>query len=767
MQNSHSGHMATVKSLWLFTSLGCVSQVCQVVLFRELLTLAEGTELTIAFILGAWLVFTALGSFAASRFLSAHKGFSAPRIYALLSLLLSAFAFFAIWFIRSSRVFLSLPPGEPLSASQWLVVTFVALSPICFAVGAQFVFAASFAGSAGVYIAESFGAVIAGVLLSLLLLQFLDHTSLLACSLSLHLLLSLWVVLKFRPNASLSFALSLATALILVASPFVENFTQLRFWSSMLPSGKIVGSGNSVYGSVTVVRYSDQLSVYQSGHLLFTLPEQSETASLVHLILLQHPRPNRILLIGGFGGWVKAALEHPKVVGVDWVEVDPTVPKIVLPLLPEKKRVWAFDPRLEIHFTDGRSFIRQVRRPYDVIIVVASDPTTAAINRFFTQEFFAEVAKSLSPVGVFALHGLREPPSGFGEFYLMRNNCVYRTLLTAFCEVLVVPSSPLTLLSRCPVSQGEQIDSQFNLTLHEHTLLQRAKGRGLDIGGLNLFAFTDPVQVERVNYEVKTGLPFNPLEREQKKVKRFKWLNSDMNPMVYFLSSLLWLRMGNLDITGLLEALLMTPRWVIWLLSPLPLIFWLLGRLSSRSWLVPILTVTCISSVGMLAELTVLLLFQSRFGTLFQQVGLLFALFMFGLAFGALTIERWRHDGSVLALSALAFATGIAVFAWWCCSFVSAKVPSLLVAIVCGFFMVVFGGLVGAAFPLTVWVLKHLGVEMNRATGLVYSCDLLGGAIGAFLLGAVLLPLLGTSNLLWFCSAFCLLTALTCRLQGR
>ncbi|MFN3420684.1 MAG: hypothetical protein ACK40X_03030, partial [Armatimonadota bacterium] len=646
-----------MKTLWLFVSLGFVSQVCQVILLRELLSLAEGTELTIAFVLGSWLVFTALGSFLASKLMAAKKHLLAPLpTYSLLCLMMAAVAFLDIWFIRSSRVFFSLPPGEPLSISQWLVTASITLLPICIAIGAQFVLAASFVGAAGVYIAESLGAVLAGMALSLLLLQLLDHTSLLACSLALHLLSSLWAILKFQPNTLLSIALSFVTGLILIASPFVEHHTQLRFWRSMLPSGELVRSAKSPYGSVTIVRYGDQLSVYQSGHLLFTLPDQGEIASLVHLILLQHPKPNRILLIGGLGGWVKAVLEHPKVVGVDWVEIDPVIPKLVLPLLPAKERDWTSDPRLGLHFTDGRSFIKQVHRPYDVIIVVASDPTTAVANRFFTREFFAEVAKALSLSGVFALHGLREPPSGFGEFYLMRNNCVYKTMLTTFCEVLVVPSSPLTLLAKCPDTQ-QPTSSFANLTLHEHTLLQRAEERKL--GSLNLYAFTDTVQVERVNYELKTGLPFNPLERERVKGTRRKLLNSDTNPTVYFLSSLFWLRMGNLRVASLLETLVMVPRWAIWLLLPLPLAFWLLVKLSRKNWLAPILAIVVISSVGMLAELAILLLFQSRFGTLYQQVGLLFGLFMFGLAIGAWAVEKRKPVDSARALSVLVLTTGL------------------------------------------------------------------------------------------------------------
>ena len=424
----------------------------------------------------------AFGSFAATKLLS-RKGQRLDPVfaYSFASAFLVASLLFDLWLIRFSHNLLSLPPGEPLSIVQWLVIAIATLLPVCFIVGAQFAFAASFANPSGVYIAESVGAVVAGALLSLLLLRWFDHSSLSALFLALHLLLSSVLLWCYRPNARwVSAVISAVAGLTLVFAPLVEQKTQMAFWKSMMPAAEKFRLVASPYGAITAIKFSDQLSVYQNGHLLFTLPDQGDVASLVHLILLQHPKPRRILLIGGLGGWVQATLQHPKVVSVDWIELDPTVPQIVLTLLPRKERNLLSDPRLKQYTADGRSFISQARQTYDVVIVVAPDPTTAASNRFFTVEFFYEVVKALRPGGVFALHGLREPPTGFGELYFARNHCVYATMLKAFCEVLVVPSSPLTLLGRCPVTPSMP-DELARLTLDEKTLLQRAKERRLSL----------------------------------------------------------------------------------------------------------------------------------------------------------------------------------------------------------------------------------------------------------------------------------------------
>lgn len=340
-----------------------------------------------------------------------------------------------------------------------------------------------------------------------------------------------------------------------------------------------------------------------------------------------------------------------------------------------------------------------------------------------------EVVGALDPGRIFALHGLYEPPSGFGEVYLLRNHCVYNTLLSVFRKVLVVPSNPLTLLACCPKGRSAS-EKMLNLSLNEFTLLQRARARGLD--NINLFAFTDPVQVKRVNYELKTGLPFNPLEQGEGEAPTRKWLNSDSNPKVYFLSSLLWLRMSNERLAKLLEPLLNLPRWSICLLAFLPLAFWLLGRRKPANLVAPTITISVVGSAGMLIKLTILLGFQARLGTIYQQVGLLFALFMLGLAAGAWIFGGKQFVKPIFTLSLLSLATSAVALAWLGTTMCLAKTTPLVAAVLCGFFMALIGSLVGAAFPLTVSALTRYGVKVREATGIAYAYDLFGGAVGAF-----------------------------------
>jgi predicted membrane-bound spermidine synthase len=71
------------------------------------------------------------------------------------------------------------------------------------------------------------------------------------------------------------------------------------------------------------------------------------------------------------------------------------------------------------------------------------------------------------------------------------------------------------------------------------------------------------------------------------------------------------------------------------------------------------------------------------------------------------------------------------------------------------------GFLVGAIFPLAV---RRLGVEKS---GLVYSFDLIGGALGSFLGGAMLLPLLGLANSSFLAASLMFLSTLFLQILER
>jgi len=130
-------------------------------------------------------------------------------------------------------------------------------------------------------------------------------------------------------------------------------------------------------------------------------PETEEFST--HLPLLQHPNPRKVLIVGGCLRLVGEVLKHPSVMLVDCVEPDPAVIRLTRLVLEEQDRDSLLDGRVRLHTTDAIAYLRKNQgESYDVILMNVGDPANAAMNRFYTVEYFDRIGRFLSPRGVFS-----------------------------------------------------------------------------------------------------------------------------------------------------------------------------------------------------------------------------------------------------------------------------------------------------------------------------------------------------------------------------
>ena len=102
---------------------------------------------------------------------------------------------------------------------------------------------------------------------------------------------------------------------------------------------------------------------------------------LTHVALFAHPKPERVLIVGGGdGGTAREAMRHPSVEQVDLVEIDETVVRASQEFMPAVGD-WE-NPKLNVIFEDGIQFVKDIDRPYDVIIIDGSDPVGPAEGLF-------------------------------------------------------------------------------------------------------------------------------------------------------------------------------------------------------------------------------------------------------------------------------------------------------------------------------------------------------------------------------------------------
>lgn len=150
---------------------------------------------------------------------------------------------------------------------------------------------------------------------------------------------------------------------------------------------------------------------------------------LVHVPLLCHPEPRRVLVIGGGdGGTLRRVLEHPTVTEAVMVEIDERVTALSREHMPSiGGDVWD-DPRATVLFDDGNAYVHADGEPFDAIIVDSSDPVGPGIVLFETL-FYARSLERLNPGGVFVAQ------VGSPIYFQDEMRMAYRNARAAFPDV--------------------------------------------------------------------------------------------------------------------------------------------------------------------------------------------------------------------------------------------------------------------------------------------------------------------------------------------
>jgi len=120
---------------------------------------------------------------------------------------------------------------------------------------------------------------------------------------------------------------------------------------------------------------------------------------LVHVPLMTHPDPRRVLIIGGGdGGTLRRVLEHRGTEPTQ-VEIDGGVIDACKQYLPSVSAGALDDPRARVLVQDGIPFMRENAGTFDVVIVDSTDPIGPAVQ-LFEAPFYRDVARSLADGGL-------------------------------------------------------------------------------------------------------------------------------------------------------------------------------------------------------------------------------------------------------------------------------------------------------------------------------------------------------------------------------
>ncbi|HEX7424668.1 MAG TPA: fused MFS/spermidine synthase [Terriglobales bacterium] len=750
------------------TLIGFSAVIGQIVLMRELIVVFNGNEISLGIMFATWLFWTAAGSSLSSGF--ALGGNNARRAVAALECLLGVSLLPTIWALRASRTFFQTVPGELVGPVPMLLTSLACLSLFCVVAGSLFVVATrmyqqEYAVSARVatssaYLLEAAGSGFGGIVASIVLLRFLGSFQIATVVVLLNLCMA--AVLLFRMSRKQLGAVTVAAALfaillLIYVAPALDRSAQARLWLGF----RLVGSRDSIYGNLAVIETGNMetgniRSIYDNGVILASAPDENAAEEAVHYALLEHPAPRQLLLIGGgVNGSIAQALKHPTVERIDYVELDPALIDMARQFFPVQSAPVVSDPRVHMHYADGRYFLRNYLKTagdtFDVIILNVPDPQTAQLNRFYTAEFFGSARDRLASGGLLALQ-LRSSEDYISPDLAEFLRCIHHTLRTVFPYVVALPGETIHFFAAARPDV---------LTDNPQTLIARLQERNL-----------------KTQYVREYFIPFRMMPdrmvqvREQLRPLTSTPVNRDFEPIAYYFDVVLWstqFKLGysrwfraaaHIAFTGVIDAVLVVLLFVAVLLASVP----------AREKRPGSAAACCMAATGftlMALQIFLLLAFQSIYGYVYHQLTILIAMCMAGIAFGSwLGIRRIRSSDSppyrtiattqfLLALSgpALIFVVSLlSKISGMATTWLAAQFVFPALAALCGM-------LGGYQFPIATEIYLHDSSGRSRL-GTLYAIDLLGGCVGALLLSSYLIPVFGFWKTAWLSAAVNLAPAL-------
>ena len=705
--------------------LGAVGTLSQVYLTREALAVLEGNELTVAVLLCAWLLGVGLGALLARALASTA---TAGIVFALPGAAILGFCA-GVYLLRSSHSVFGVLPGHSASPWQTLGIVMASVVPAGTVVGialpllAGLISTRSGRAAGEAFSWDALGSVSAGVLLSFVLLP---HTGPFVAA---NLLLVAWVYQMGRAR-KLRFP-QLLVAVLIACTPLVgltqriENATTNTRWSAAQPHLEKVSTHESRYQHLALGRLAEQYTLFGNGLPLMSFPNPYEDAPFVHVALSQRPRPESVLLLSDRAQWLAPYVQRHAIPEIVCCALDPAVGDVIGEALGDFSP--ALPDTIESVYSDPRAYLSRLpaEKKFDLILVDQPDPSTALLNRLYTYEFYQTVDRHLGHGGILVFTVTGTPNYFAGETGRFGAS-LYRTLRSVFSDVLVLPGTQWTFFAT---------NTTGILQPDVDALMRNWNEAELDIPEFPpelLSLYYDRSTLEILNTHI-ANTP-NAI------------LNTDARPYAYASQLLLWLQRGGIRITpsswvaggGGFTALLLFLAWLAFR-----------RRCRQRESSAALSASLLLGGTGLLSigvELLLLTVYQSRVGCLYQYVGLFFGVFMLGLALGGFCGLRLAEHEDSRATMMLMKTDAALIAATLATPIVAWILPSgapLGTAMVLLGWLGLVAFLAGLEFPLVAAVLGADRPDGTRLTALLEGVDHIGGAMGAPLVGLILLPWLG------------------------
>jgi len=735
----HIGRFAVI------TALGFYALVAQTLLFREFFASFESNEIAIGAFFAAWLGWISVGAFGGRFETRLHRGLASclPAVA-----LLYVPAFFAQqWLVTHARGMAGVESYDVFPLLPMLGMAFVVNAPVSLLTGFLFTLACRWAEqpaaipAARVYVLETLGSCAGGLFVTAAIAGGMTAESASVwAAVVLVAVVSTGIAGGGRFNAFRAGFITITTALVLVAlqggaGSWLAEARARSAWSRLLPAEEYRGAFSTAHGKYLYGEREGQFNVVSGGGVCESLPPGDHAAEVAAVHLAQRPEARSALVIGGDGlGICLKLLQLPQFDVVAWHHPDPEYPARVLTLLPPDMREQA--KRIQLLPVDPGSaeWAGGVSPRFSLVILNLPDIRTLALNRYVTERYYRAIKGLLEEGGAVSVR----VPGGsnfMGNELALQGSSVVFTLGRVFSNVTIKPGDETWVMAS---------DAPF---LYD---LQGLRKRYESIPGAA--AMYPPENIPVLYAAGRVGFQMQAYRQQIDLSGEGVLLNTDSQPKALVYALLLAIKQAGLpSLAGLLTrenrvdfctalGRVLVAGMVLYALLRGVYLFKRRRGGSPGTFDSHVLILTT-GMAGMALSVVLMFGYQSHFGSLFLDMGLVSALFMLGAFLGSAVAERaliaaQTHARIILPAALIAQAAAIAALpqlANWPLKPVWAA----------GF--LISGMFTGLYFPLAAQRLKIAGRPTGAAGSNLELLDNLGGAAGAAVTGIILLPLLGLS----------------------
>ena len=571
-------------------SSGVISSVGQIVLLRELMVQCNGNEITFAIAISSWLLFIALGTY----LYQFYKGKFTIRKSFIFLTSIQILMLCEIIIIFLLPTLLNPLRGSLISFFHILIVTFVALLPSSLALGFYFPYLCKIAHensflTSDVYRWETIGMAVGG-LIFYALISLLTSFQI--------FLLSFLLILIFLPvkRSILYYSMIIFFFVILFySSSIFKNAYGIRY-----PKNSLSQTYDSAYGRLDIVKTQDQVNYYQNGNYITSSQNMIAKEMIVNFLLLQHPNPQKILIIGNLLQNYPLVLTD-KVEHITYLEKDSNV------LAYYKNRVEKDLHNCKILNEDINSYLKSAERDkFDIVFFDLPDPTTLNLNRYYTKEMLLKIQQLFTDKNSLIAITVSSGANFLTPQLARMQAILFYSVSNVYNKTTFLPSEQLLFLG----SNGNFVSNQYK------TLLQRSQKRNYQ----NLY-FSEELIFDCCN---QLRIDHYSKMISQKKVR----INSNFSP-----SALVASLEYDHFLTGLnLQNWIITARkfyyFIIFFILVLTTI---LTKIFGKGNATQKISVFLVSLLAFLFQLIIMYSVQVHFGSLYYHFALFSISFMIGL----------------------------------------------------------------------------------------------------------------------------------------